>query len=80
MNIGIFTDTYEPQINGVVTSIKTAVDYLDQNHNVYIFCPNSKPKLKSTEKFDDSHHLFTHFKKNIVWFGHIINTIKKLKH
>ena len=50
MNIGIFTDTYEPQVNGVVTSIKTAVDYLDQNHNVYIFCPNSKPKLKSTEK------------------------------
>lgn len=48
MNIGIFTDTYEPQINGVVTSIKTAVEYLEKSNNVYIFCPNSKPKLEST--------------------------------
>ncbi len=38
MNIGIFTDTYEPQINGVVTSIKTLKKELEsRGHNVYIF-------------------------------------------
>ncbi len=50
MNIGIFTDTFEPQINGVVTSIKTSIEYLENNHKVYVFCPNVKPKLKSSEK------------------------------
>ena len=37
MNIGIFTDTYLPDINGVVTSIKLLKDKLQENsHNVYI--------------------------------------------
>ena len=49
MNIGIFTDTFEPQINGVVTSIKTSIEYLERNHTVYVFCPNVKPKVKSSE-------------------------------
>ena len=44
MIIGIFTDTYEPQINGVVTSIKTSIEYLEQNHTIYVFCPNVTPK------------------------------------
>lgn len=49
MNIGVFTDTYEPQINGVVTSIQTSVEYLrSQGHVVYIFCPNVTPPLPST--------------------------------
>ncbi len=50
MNIGIFTDTFEPQINGVVTSIRSTVDYLSQHHNVTIFCPNVIPKLESTDQ------------------------------
>ncbi len=50
MNIGIFTDTFEPQINGVVTSIKTSIEFLEENHTVYVFCPNVKPKIKSSEK------------------------------
>lgn len=38
MNIGIFTDTYFPQISGVATSIKTLKDALEkQGHNVFIF-------------------------------------------
>ena len=48
MNIGIFTDTFEPQINGVVTSILSSIEYLSNNHNVYVFCPNVKPKIEST--------------------------------
>lgn len=38
MNIGIFTDTYSPQINGVVSSIVTLEkELIKQGHNVYIF-------------------------------------------
>ncbi|QMU07322.1 glycosyltransferase family 4 protein [Levilactobacillus suantsaii] len=38
MNIGIFTDTYFPQVSGVATSIKTLRDQLEkQGHQVYIF-------------------------------------------
>ena len=39
MKIGFFTDTYEPQINGVVTSIKASIDYLEQNNEVFVFLP-----------------------------------------
>lgn len=38
MNIGIFTDTYFPQVSGVATSIKTLKDDLERKGNsVYIF-------------------------------------------
>ena len=38
VNIGIFTDTYYPQVSGVATSIKTLRNQLErQGHNVYIF-------------------------------------------
>lgn len=38
MNIGIFTDTYFPQVSGVATSIKTLRQELEkQGHQVYIF-------------------------------------------
>jgi 1,2-diacylglycerol 3-alpha-glucosyltransferase len=40
MNIGLFTDTYLPQINGVVTSIEIFRKELEkQGHRVYVFCP-----------------------------------------
>jgi len=38
MNIGIFSDTYTPQVNGVVTVIRALKAGLEQKgHNVYIF-------------------------------------------
>ncbi|USS90872.1 glycosyltransferase family 4 protein [Fructilactobacillus carniphilus] len=38
MNIGLFTDTYFPQVSGVATSIKTLKDELERRGNhVYIF-------------------------------------------
>ncbi|GLB47042.1 1,2-diacylglycerol 3-glucosyltransferase [Philodulcilactobacillus myokoensis] len=38
MNIGIFTDTYFPQVSGVATSIKTLKNQLEKHgHQVYIF-------------------------------------------
>ncbi|WP_304509258.1 glycosyltransferase family 4 protein [Anaerotignum sp.] len=40
MNIGIFSDTYYPQLNGVATSIRTLAHGLEKKgHNVYIFTP-----------------------------------------
>ena len=40
MNIGIFSDTYYPQLNGVGTSIHTLQKALEaKGHNVYIFTP-----------------------------------------
>lgn len=43
MNIAIFTDTYTPQINGVVTSSLTLKKELESlGHKVYVFAPNIK--------------------------------------
>ncbi len=43
MKIGIFTETYEPTINGVVVSINTFKKELErQGHEYYIFCPFNK--------------------------------------
>lgn len=41
MNIGIFSDTYFPQLNGVATSIRTLSTALEERgHHVYIFTPS----------------------------------------
>ena len=40
MKIGLFTDTYLPEVNGVVSVIKTMTRELrKEGHEVYIFCP-----------------------------------------
>ncbi|MDO4680398.1 MAG: glycosyltransferase family 4 protein [Aerococcus sp.] len=48
MRIGIFTDTYFPQVSGVATSIKTLKQELEhQGHEVYIFTttdPDATPE------------------------------------
>jgi len=48
MNIGIFSDTYFPQINGVATSIRLlSKELTKRGHNVYIFTtsdPNARQK------------------------------------
>jgi 1,2-diacylglycerol 3-alpha-glucosyltransferase len=46
VNIGIFTDTFVPQINGVVTVVRNLQEGLTKkNHNVYVFTVNH-PKAK----------------------------------
>jgi 1,2-diacylglycerol 3-alpha-glucosyltransferase len=48
MNIGIFSDTYTPQVNGVVTVIRTLKNELvKRGHQVYVFTvqhPNQVPE------------------------------------
>lgn len=42
MNIGIFTDSFTPEINGVVTSLQLLIaDFRRRGHDVYIFAPNN---------------------------------------
>ncbi len=43
MRIGFFSDTYTPQINGVVSSIRLFAGALErQGHSVYIFAPSPR--------------------------------------
>ena len=43
LRIGFFSDTYTPQINGVVTSIRLFASALErQGHSVYIFAPTPR--------------------------------------
>lgn len=43
MRIAIFTDTYKPEINGIVTSVIQFSDILaDEGHEILIFCPKYK--------------------------------------
>lgn len=48
MNIGLFTDTYSPEINGVATSVLMLRENLEkQGHNLFIFtitCPDAPPE------------------------------------
>lgn len=49
MNIGLFTDTYFPQVSGVSTSIKVLADELvKQGHSVFVFT-TTDPKVKRDE-------------------------------
>jgi 1,2-diacylglycerol 3-alpha-glucosyltransferase len=50
MKIAMFTDTYHPQFNGVVTSIDFFVNELRKKHEVHIFCPET-PGFENKEKF-----------------------------
>jgi 1,2-diacylglycerol 3-alpha-glucosyltransferase len=51
MKIGIFTETYIPQVNGVVTSIVTLRAELEKlGHQVYIFCPTD-PLAKEIDEY-----------------------------
>ena len=49
MNIGIFTDTYFPQVSGVATSIQTLKNDLERKgHSVYIFTTTDPSVSKKT--------------------------------
>ena len=50
MKIGFFTETYHPQINGVVEQIDTSAKELEaRGHEVYIICPKT-PNFKDKNK------------------------------
>ena len=58
MRIGIFSDTYLPQINGIVTSITTFAEAFEKlGHEVFIFAP----KMSGSEKGSRKNILFNSF-------------------
>ncbi|MDO8568457.1 MAG: glycosyltransferase [Dehalococcoidales bacterium] len=41
MRIGLFTDTYIPEVNGIVTVLRMMTrELMREGHEVYVFCPN----------------------------------------
>ena len=58
MNIGIFTDTFYPQVSGVGTSIATLRNQLERmGHTVYIFT-TTDPKIEK-KIYERNTFLFT---------------------
>lgn len=50
MNIGIFTDTYYPDANGVAQSVEVlAKKLIELNNRVYIFCPGTNLTIKKED-------------------------------
>lgn len=84
MNIGIFTDTYLPQINGVVSSIVTLEEQLiKQGHNVYIFTI-SHPKANDTKPYvyripSLPFVFLKDHRVGIIYSTKIVRKVKKLK-
>lgn len=62
MRIAIFTDTYNPEINGVVTSVELFRRELERRgHTVYLFCPEYPHQDESQPnvfRFPSSPYLF----------------------
>jgi len=71
MKIGIFTECYEPVINGVVHSIDSTKKGLeDLGHEVFVFTPDYKEKnLKIIKIYPND--LFPKNKLNQI-FAHIL--------
>ena len=84
MNIGIFSDTYSPQVNGVVSSILTLEKKLrEQGHNVYIFT------ISHPQATEDSPYVYRmasvpfiflkDHRVGIVYSNRAVHKIKRLK-
>jgi 1,2-diacylglycerol 3-alpha-glucosyltransferase len=80
LKIAYFTDTYEPQINGVVISIKLSIQNLRKNgHEVYIFCPSGSKKDEYTfPVFSKKFKNYPEYKIGFPSFD-LIKKIKKIK-
>lgn len=51
MKIALVTDTYRPQVNGVVSSVDTIADELEKEHEVHIFAPTKSERAHSFSSF-----------------------------
>ncbi len=82
MKIAFFTDTYHPQINGVVTAIDDFVKELGKlGHEVHIFCPQDKGlKLSANVHCLPSVKFRPYPEYRIGLPSHnIVNTVKQIK-
>lgn len=84
MNIGIFSDTYSPQVNGVVSSILTLEKKLrEQGHNVYIFTishPDADDHSPYVHRIASLPFIFLKdHRVGIIYSNKAVNKIKRLK-
>ncbi|MDF2594533.1 MAG: glycosyl transferase group 1 [Clostridia bacterium] len=84
MNIGIFTDTYSPQVNGVVSSILTLEKELrKQGHNVYVFTishPEAQESSNYVYRIGSLPFIFLKdHRVGILFSNKLIYKIKRLK-
>ena len=83
MNIGLFTDTYFPQVSGVATSIKTLRDQLEkQGHQVYIFTttdPKVNKNVYERNVFRFSSVPFVYFTDRRVAFSGFLRAVQIAK-
>jgi 1,2-diacylglycerol 3-alpha-glucosyltransferase len=79
MRIAFFTDTYKPQINGVVTSIKLAAENLRKNgHEVYIFCPSGFKDEYVYQIYSKKFRNYPEYKVSFPFFD-VIKKIEDIK-
>lgn len=84
MNIGIFTDTYSPQVNGVVSSILTLEQQLlAKGHNVYVFTishPKADDSKSYVYRFPSMPFVFLKdHRVGMLYSTKMVRQIKKLK-
>lgn len=86
MRIGLFTDTYRPSTNGIVTVIEITRKHLEaMGHEVFVFCPADK--FKKTPIDDDKIIRFTavkgmffdDYRTSLFFPPATLRQIKKLK-
>lgn len=78
MKIAMFTDTYEPQKNGVVTSIKIFTKYLRKmGHEVHIFCPESPGFRQSSNVHTFKSMRFVKYPEYRIGVPHYLPILKK---
>ena len=84
MNVGIFTDTYYPQINGVVSSVRTLERELNKlGHKVFIFTttdPNANQSLPRVYRIPSMPFVFlpTH-RMALVYPPKLLLRVRRLK-
>lgn len=84
MNIGLFTETYYPEINGVAASVYVLKEELEkQGHNVYVFTTTSPNAPKNERNVYRVHSLpcilISDRRVGLLYQRKIASAIKKLK-
>src|ERR1051326_8759718 len=87
MKIGMFTDTYEPKIDGIVSSIRSYTAELERRgHTVKIYSPKSsflgKEKnipARNTRIPSLSYYAYPDFRLSIPYNPRLVNNIRKEK-
>ena len=74
MRIGLFSDTYLPEINGVATSVHTLRTVLEKNgHEVFVV--TTKVGGKRTSEWDEDHHVLRlHGIELKFLYGYVLTT------